>query len=151
MKIYTEVNKDGHIEQQAMDRLALACLAFVNGKVTIDVNKFVRKRSYQQQKFYFSGFLQSQLDCLKERTGVTFSKNQIHNWNKTNFFGSEVVDEKTGEIILMPCDSTNDLTTIEFEEKLQVIREKFESAYDWHLPLPSEQIQLSTNQKEFYG
>lgn len=104
-------------------------------KVTIEPKI---KRSIPQNSFYFSGFIHSQIDCFKERFGETYRKEQIHEWNKLNFWGDEQV-LSSGEIIKIPCSSTQ-FGKLEWEDKLESIREWFQMNMDWTLPYPNEQL-----------
>lgn len=112
--------------------------------VTISIEKYIRKRSLRQNNFYWSGFIQSQIDYFKETTGQIFSKKEIHAFNKREFFIKEIPNIHTGEIIIMPR-RTSSYTTIEFEEALETIRQKFLIAYNWVIPLPKEQLGLFNN------
>lgn len=115
--------------------------------VKITVEKAKSRRSDRQRRFYFSGFIQSEIDCFKERWGVTLSKEQVHNWNKQHFFCQEIVDEATGEIYKFER-STNDYAKIEFEEKLEEVRDKFHVAFDWRLPYPNDQLDLQLSENK---
>lgn len=99
------------------------------------------KRSLPQNSFYWGNFIQMQIECFKERWGETYRKEQMHEWNKTNFWGNEHVIEETGEIIKIPCSSTK-YSKLEWEEKLDNVRAWFRQNMDWELGYPNEQIEL---------
>jgi hypothetical protein len=109
-------------------------------KITIEDKK---KRSLSQNGFYWGNFIQSQIECFKERWGETYRKEQVHDWNKVNFWGTEHISED-GEVFKMPCSSTN-FTTAEWEEKLENVRAWFKQNFEWEIGYPNEQNNLEFN------
>lgn len=99
------------------------------------------KRSDPQNRFYWGNFITGQIDCFKERFGETYRKEQIHDFNKVNFWGTERVIEQTGEVIKIPESSTIQSKS-EWEEKLENIRQWFRQNMDWELPYPLEQSEM---------
>jgi hypothetical protein len=99
------------------------------------------KRSLNQNAFYWGNFLQGEIDSFKERFGETYRKEQIHDWNKTNFWGTEQLNELTGEIIKIPCSST-EFSKLEWEERLDNIRAWFKQNMDWEIGYPLQQNEL---------
>ena len=111
-------------------------------KVTVEIKSRRKPRSLAQNDFYWGYFLQYQIDCFAEYWGEKYDKKQVHDWNKQNFFGETKVIEKTGEIIRVPGSSSNQ-STIEFEEKLEKIRQWFMLNFEWQIPLPNEVLKLN--------
>lgn len=108
-------------------------------RITIEAKA---KRSNPQNAFYWGNFIQCQIDCFKERWGETYRKEQMHEWNKANFWGTEHIIEETGEVVKMPCSSTVYNKT-EWEEKLENIRQWFRQNMDWEIGHPNEQAELT--------
>lgn len=111
------------------------------GRYLIEVSKYRKDRSNKQNRFYFGNFMQSQMDCFKERWGYSYNKDQIHNWNKANFWSDERINNETGEVIKMPA-SSSDNTTVEWEEKMDIMRSWFMEHMDWPLPFPLQQQEI---------
>lgn len=99
------------------------------------------KRSVPQNSFYWGNFIQSQIECFKERFGEVYRKEQLHEWNKINFWGDEQILD-SGEIIKIPCSSTK-FSKLEWEKKLDNIRAWFMQNMDWTINYPNEQLELN--------
>lgn len=130
--IFKTIGEDGSI--------LLTNLPFAGKRVKITIQTG-SQRSNPQNRFYFGNFIQAEIDCFKERFGEVYSKDQIHEFNKTNFFGSELFIEETGEVIKMPCSSTV-FTKGEWEERLDKARAWFLQNMDWTIGYPLEQTDL---------
>lgn len=114
---------------------------YADGQVKIEISKWRKPRSNRQNAFYFYIFLQSEIDCFKERWGELHSKEDMHEFNKSKFWGDEKLIEATGEIITMPGSSAAQ-STVEFEERLENTRQWFRQNLDWELPYPKSQEEL---------
>ena len=143
----SELRYAGRVDQgqlKLVDRVGFArdLQSFEGQAVVITLKKYVKQRSDKQNRFYFSNFIQSQIDCFVEMWGERYDKAQIHELNKAQFWAIEHIDEETGEIIKIPCSSTN-YSTVEWEEKLEIIRQFFRDKFSWELPVPNEQTDLN--------
>lgn len=140
--IYTaNVNEAGELKIINRKGFDQDMQAFAGQRLILRIKKYRRSRSNKQNRFYFGNFMQSQIDCFKERWGYSYNKDQVHDWNKNNFWAEDHVDEDTGEVIKLPTSST-DYSTVEWEEKLDVIRTWFQEKFDWPLPFPEQQADL---------
>lgn len=110
-------------------------------KVTVEIKSRRKPRSLNQNDFYWGYFLQFEIDAFMEFWGEQYDKKQVHDWNKQNFFGETKVIERTGEIIRLPGSSA-DQSTIDFEIKLEDIRQWFRMNFEWEIPYPEQQGQL---------
>jgi hypothetical protein len=111
--------------------------AFKDGeRVTVEVKSRRKPRSLNQNDFYWGYFLQEEIDCFKEFWGEVYDKSQVHDWNKANFFGEIVVVNNTP---IRKPGSSADQSTIDFEEKLEYIRQWFRINFDWEICYPNEQ------------
>lgn len=115
---------------------------FEGCRVLIGIKTYRKSRSTKQNAFYWGNFMQSEVDCFKEFWGETYSKEQVHDWNKSKFWAEEAFDEHTGEVIMKPASST-DNSTVEWEEKLEKIRQWFRQTWEWELPFPNEQSEIN--------
>lgn len=114
---------------------------FATGRWMISIKKYRKSRSKRQNAFYWGNFMQSQIDCFKERWGYSYDKVEIHTWNKSMFWAEEHVDEETGEVVRLPASST-EYSTTEWEEKMDLIRTWFMDTFDWPLPFPEQQTEI---------
>lgn len=114
---------------------------FEGSRVIISLRKYRKTRSNKQNRFYWGNFMQEQIECFKERWGETYRKEQVHEWNKANFWAEDHVDENTGEVVKMPASST-DYSTTEWEEKMEIIRQWFRQVMEWELPFPEQQTEI---------
>lgn len=140
LKYYGKVDESGILK--IYDRIGFSdnLKDFCNQEVELIVN-LKSKRSNEQNGFYWSNFVPSQIDCFKERFGETYRKQQMHEWNKVNFWGHEKLNELTGEMVMMP-ESSAIQGTKEWEEKLENCRQWFRQNLDWELPYPKSQSKL---------
>lgn len=115
---------------------------FEGQRLIIRIKKYRKSRSNKQNRFYWGNFMQEQIECFKERWGETYRKEQVHDWNKANFWAEDHTDEETGEIIKKPASST-DYSTTEWEEKMEIIRQWFRQVMDWELPFPEQQSEMN--------
>lgn len=114
---------------------------FEGSRVIISLKKYTRSRTNLQNAFYWGNFMQEQIECFKERWGETYRKEQVHDWNKSNFWAEDHIDEESGEVIKKPASSTN-YSTIEWEEKMEIIRQWFRQVMEWELPFPEKQSEI---------
>lgn len=110
-------------------------------KVTVEIKSRRKPRSLNQNDFYWGYFLQFEIDAFMEFWGEQYDKKQVHDWNKQNFFGETKVIERTGEIVRLPGSSA-DQSTIDFEIKLEHIRQWFRMNFEWEIPYPEQQGQF---------
>lgn len=111
------------------------------GRWTVTISKAKKKRSLLENNFYWGYFVQYEIDCFYEFWGEKYDKEQVHNWNKVNFFCDIHYVEKTGEVVKLP-GSTKDQSTVSFEEKLDDIRQWFWLNFEYKIPYPNEQGEM---------
>lgn len=136
---YFGIAKAGKVElsDATRDDIKLFLLANDGAGVEVTVEKFYDRHSDRQRRFYFGPFIESQINCFKERYGKILTKDQQHTFNKGNYFCEEFPDHNTGEIVKIP-GSTKRYNTVEFETVLERIRQSYFEAFDWQLPFPNE-------------
>lgn len=137
---YFGTAKSGSLDIPAAvrDEMKLQLLSWEGSAVEITIEKFYDNRSNRQNKYYFGVVVQAQIACMRERFGEIVGVAAMHTFNKSNFFCKEIVDHGTGSVFKLPGSSRN-LTTFEFEECLEKIRQFFHSEFDWSIPLPNEE------------
>lgn len=113
-----------------------------NGKkLHIVIKRVSGTRSDRQNRYYWGCVIQSQIDCFQERWGEIWDKDEVHDWNKNNVWGNEFFDKKTGEIFKKP-GSSKTKSKIEFEERMEKLRQFFELNFEWRIALPNEQLEI---------
>jgi len=138
MKIeYTTDIKGGNFSQEIREKLA-DDLRHLEGKsVTLTIEPITINRSDKQNRYYFGCVIEAEKQCFKERYGEIFTKNEIHEFNKSKFFQREIYDAYINEVMVFPGSSKR-FSTVEFEEKLEMIRRYFEVKFNWYIPAPNE-------------
>jgi len=139
-KYKARVGSDGKLEKVYSARAFKNDLAlFRDCDIEISFKKWKKPRSDKQRRFYFGNYVESQIECFKERWGGHYTKEQIHDWNKSNIFCEEML--LNDEIIKVP-KSTEDYSPMEFEDRLELGRIYFMQTFEWQLPYPLQQSEL---------
>lgn len=138
--VFSDV-KDDQLIPSVRQKIA-AYIKEHNGKrLEIRLSVVGAKRSNRQNRYYWGVVIAYQMDCFAERWGEIWDKDQVHDWNKNNIWHSEIIEEETGEIIKKP-GSSKAADKAEFEFRMEKLRQKFETDFNWRIPLPNEQIDL---------
>lgn len=140
-EVFSDVKEEGKLQNNARGVIAHNLKLMIGKRVRVLVEVVRNKRSDRQNRFYQKYYIQSQIDCFKERWGEIYTRDQIHTWNKANIWHSEHIDEGTGEIYKMPCSSTEQ-TKGSWEERLEMGRQFFKTNFNWDLPYPNQQGNL---------
>lgn len=143
-KFYLEKNKDNTWQSDLpYNKLLQALKTIPKGRWLVTIERYFPQRTSSQNRFYFGNFIPAQIECFEENWGETYSKEQMHDFNKLYFFGTEKAIEETGEIIKIPESSTKQ-TTVSWEVKLEKARQWFRQSFNWELPMPNEQLEIDT-------
>jgi hypothetical protein len=109
--------------------------------VLLTFEKPKKKRSNNQNNFYWGVLIPISKNAIKESWGEVWSKEQTHNFFKTRFNYTEKVNETTGEVVKIPKSTTENTTTQQEEYYLQ-IREFLQEWFNVTAPLPNEHLNL---------
>lgn len=101
-----------------------------DGYYIINIDKQKKVRSPQQNAFYWGVFLPALTD-----TGYT--ADELHELFKKKFLAKRKVLTKLGRKVIWKYKSTTELSTVEFEEYLQKIRD-FVRPFGYILPFPHD-------------
>lgn len=137
LEYYSDV-RDGNLQNNVRQLIAKELPRFEGKRVVITIDRVKSKRSNQQNRFYRGVIVPEQIECFFERWGERFDSEQIHDWNKANVWYEEKVNEETGEVFKIPASSTK-IGKLEWEERLDKLRQFFWNSFDWKLSLPNEQ------------
>ena len=107
-----------------------------NGNFQLILKKIYRKRSISENAFYWGPLLDAEMSSFYDEGWHFDNKDILHEWNKKTFLIDKIVNEETGEVldIIKPSSS---LTTIEWEEFIEKIRQHFREFFNAELPYPN--------------
>lgn len=118
-----------------------AIVTFEGKQVVIKIEKFKKKRSTQQNRFYYGVIIPIVQNCLKE-AGHIMTSESTHDLIKLKFLKETLfVNETTGEIIER-IKSTTELSTSQFMDLLAEINNFTFEYFGVTLPNPNDDLTL---------
>ena len=118
-----------------------AISTFENKQVVIKIEKFKKKRSTQQNRFYYGVIIPIVQNCLKE-AGHVMTNESTHDLIKLKFLKETLfVNETTGEIIER-IKSTTELSTSQFMDLLAEINNFTFEYFGVSIPSPNDDLTL---------
>lgn len=118
-----------------------AIATFEGKQVVIKIEKFKKKRSTQQNRFYYSVIIPIVQNCLKE-AGHIMTSESTHDLIKLKFLKETLfVNETTGEVIER-IKSTTELSTSQFMDLLAEINNFTFEYFGVSLPSPNDDLTL---------
>lgn len=146
-KINSEV-KNGNL---AVNRslIAKTIKLFEGAEITLTIEKKFRKRSNQQNAFYWGVLIPIISELLQDATGNFFSSEETHDVLKSNCNYKELVSETTGEFTKIPI-STTELTTLEWLDYVEKVEHFVFNYFSVTLPRPNEQLDLNYEDNGLY-
>jgi hypothetical protein len=143
MKFNAIVNPDGtlRVKNRALfDEYLRSLSRDKEYEVEVEVRPKRRYRSVFHNAYYFGVCVQMICDRLRE-FGHDVDKEMTHEFLKSRFLFNELNDEKTGEVMKIP-KKTRDLTTSEFMDYLEQVKQFAAETLDIYIPDPNEQLEL---------
>ena len=131
--------KDGVLSIRNRKLFDKALLSIGDCEVEIKVSKKFRKRTSPQNRYYWSVIVLYWSEILSQENGEQITKAMTHEFLKSNFNYTEMVNEFTGEVLRMP-KSTTENKTFEMEEFHDICRKKALEFFNVVIPLPNEQL-----------
>jgi hypothetical protein len=122
-----------------------AIKSFECKEVVITFEKPKKKRSNNQNRYYWSVLIPITQNAILDTWGEVWSIEKTHSYLKENFCFNEKVNEITGQIIKVP-KSTTENTTTEMEVYHTEIRDHLKEWFNVDAPLPNEDLTLNFNQ-----
>ena len=110
--------------------------------VLLTFEKPKKKRSNNQNAYYWGLLIPLTQNAIKTEWGEIWSKEKTHDFYKLHFNYVEKVNETTSEVIKIP-KSTTDNTTTQQEEYHAQIREFLKDWFNVTAPLPNEDLELN--------
>lgn len=125
------------------NKLAAVVATFENKEVSITVELRRRKRSLEQNAYYWGVVIELIRHGINDAWGHRLTKEETHEFLKLRFNAVEYLDESTGEVVRLPR-STTELTKSEFED-YQTDCKNFAKEYlGFTIPDPNEQLEFNT-------
>lgn len=109
--------------------------------VLLTFEKPKKKRSNNQNQYYFGLLIPITQNAIKDSWGEVWSKEKVHDFYKLHFNYTEKVNETTGEVVKIP-KSTTENTTTQMEEYHTQIRGFLSEWFNVTAPLPNEHLNL---------
>lgn len=123
--------------------IVLDAIKSFNGfDVVLTIAKAKKKRSNNQNAYYWGLLIPLTQNAIKTEWGEIWSKEKTHDFYKLHFNYVEKVNETTSEVIKIP-KSTTDNTTTQQEEYHAQIREFLKDWFNVTAPLPNEDLELN--------
>ena len=114
---------------------------FEGKQIVIKIEKFKKKRSTQQNRFYYGVIIPIVQNCLKE-AGHIMTSESTHDLIKLKFLKETLfVNETTGEVIER-IKSTTELSTSQFMDLLTEINNFTFEYFGVSLPSPNDDLTL---------
>ena len=107
---------------------------FGGHSIEIVIHRKRKHRSVQQNRYYWLV-----ASMLSDHTG--FTKDEIHAILKSKFLRTEKVNQDSGAVYEY-VKSTTELSTVEYEEYLDSVRQFAAEEFDLQIPMPNEQIEV---------
>jgi hypothetical protein len=118
-----------------------AIATFDGKKIVIKIEKAKKKRSTQQNRFYYGVIIPIVQNCLKE-VGHIMTNESTHDLIKLKFLKEALfVNEETGEVIER-IKSTTELSTSQFMDLLAEINNFTFEYFGVSLPSPNDDLTL---------
>lgn len=113
-----------------------------NGKeITITIENKKKKRSNEQNKYYWGVIIKLIQNAIKEEWGERKTSLEVHEMLKAKFNFTEHVNEGTGEILLIGKSTTENTTTQqeEYQEDCRIFAKEW---FNIEIPLPNEELEI---------
>jgi hypothetical protein len=115
--------------------------SFEGKDLLITFEKVGKKRSNNQNAYYWGVLIPVLQSCIKNSWGEIWSKEKTHDFCKMQFNFIEKINESTGEILRVPKSTTENTTTAQEELHIE-IRNFISEWFDVNVPLPNENLTL---------
>lgn len=133
------------------DAIVDAINQYEGKEVTLTIKRFYKKRSNDQNAYYFGVIVEHWKNLLREEWGEVLTKDQVHEFLKQNLSFEEKVNEETGEIIFNPINgrpivkqkSTTSNDTRDQEQYHKAARDLAYEIFQYEIPLPNKELKAT--------
>ena len=133
------INGKLHLMKRSEFHKAIQMIGDCKGKLIFE--KSYKKRSNDQNAYYWGVVIDLFQTGYFAETGENCTPDEAHEYLKNKFNTKEAVCEGTGEILNM-VQSTQTLTTVQYEEYLIACRNFIHEYFGILVPLPNEQLEI---------
>lgn len=140
IEIYTNI--EGGIMKRNRPLIIKALKAFEGVNITLTIQKTGKKRSVEQNSYYWAVIVPFWKQIFLDEWGDCYSTDATHEFLKYNCNYIEKVNEKTGEIMRI-SKSTTENTTVEQELMCKRARDLAHEMFSITIPLPDTQINIT--------
>ena len=119
-----------------------ALKAFEGVNITVTISKRKKKRSTNQNSYYWAVIVPFWKQIFLDEWGEVYSQSQTHEFLKYNCNFTEKVNKETGEIIRVSKSTTENSTTDQ-ELMCKQARDLALEMFNIEIPLPNEQINIT--------
>ena len=112
-----------------------------NARLRITVEQLYKKRSNQQNRFYWGVVIPIVKSLIYDAWGDELTGEEVHEILKQNCNYTERLNESTGEVVKVGKTTTG-LTTTEWEEYRLEVTKWVHEWFNTELPEPNEQTEL---------
>lgn len=116
---------------------------FEGKEVTITIEKKKRKRSNEQNAYLWGCVYPLVKMQFYETCGEVFTIEEVHEIMKMKFNSVELINEETGEVIVVPKSTTKN-SKFEQEQYHEQIRSFAKEWFNIYIPLPNEEIFINS-------
>lgn len=109
-------------------------------EVTVEVKPRKRYRSTIQNAYYW-GIVVAMISERLRELGHDVDRDLTHEFLKGRFLFTELLDPSTGEMMRIP-KKTSELTTSEFMDYMEYVKQFAAETLDIYIPDPNEQLEL---------
>jgi len=142
MKVVSEVRiKDGKLDFKQRSSFLQDVSKFKDGDYVITVEKRKKKRSVEQNRYYWGVIVPLVLEGLTE-AGWRYTIDQVHEDLKRDFNIVEIVNEVSGEI-RKTIGSTTEMSTSQMLNYFAKITQWAAEYLNVQIPEPGEQLQIT--------
>ena len=130
------------------DLIEDAIAQYEGKEISIIIKRFFKKRSDNQNRYYWGVLIEHWKNLLREEWGEILSPEEVHEFLKTNLNYEEFADPETGEVLtneitgnpIRKPKSTKENTTFSQEEYHESIRQLAYNMFNAHIPLPDAKL-----------
>ena len=116
---------------------------FEGREITITIEKKRRKRSNEQNAYLWGCVYPLVKLQFYETCGEVFTIEEVHEIMKMKFSSVELINEETGEVIIVPKSTTKN-SKFEQEQYHEQIRNFAKEWFNIYIPLPNEEIFINS-------
>ncbi len=131
----------GKLEISYQDKFNRAIASMPDGRVTVRVERCYRKRSTEQNAYYWGVIVNECAEGVYETTGQMITKEDAHHLLKSRCNPIELHSQSTGEVAAVG-GSTATMTTVQMSEYWERCREFILDFFGRTVPEPNEQLEI---------